>query len=126
MPFLDLIAPIVSHRILARELRLQAKLGYRFSLVGHPPGWINGFMLADMMNRLNPGLGVRGHNFTPSTSSDGPSYSSLQLHGYLAIHHLAPDLKAVLYVCSVYPPGIDASIMRELITKHITINKVPS
>ncbi len=252
MAFLDSIAPPITRSILTRELRLQSELGYKFELTGHPAGWIDGFMLADMtktwhaaglaarglnyftlgaiehglssrfipespyyqawlggylvelesdetwsdqdyfrlpeadqnkwlwhfgdpsaamrfdpraatenlpgyghpakliqwhgtthsdvgarsrrvyaravmagmaamMHQLNPHLTLHGAHFIPPSDSHRPSYTSLPLNGYLAIHDLAPRLKAIFYVCCE-GRRITLTDMRKLITQNITTN----
>lgn len=45
---LSILAKVVGHRILKRELNEQTRLGYKLNLVDPSGAWINGLMLADM------------------------------------------------------------------------------
>ncbi len=80
--------------------------------------------MAWIMNRLSPGLHVCGRQFI-STATAKP-YEPLTIGGYIAIMDLGSDTKALLYVCMTKPNAGDMRVMRDLITRHITVEPMMS
>lgn len=77
--------------------------------------------MAAIMNKIQPGLYLRGKNFVPRLSNGQQSYEETEIKGYFGIFEIAPKLKVVLYVCDSTTVGGLMSRLEGFIANNIVI-----
>lgn len=78
--------------------------------------------LAEIINASNPQLKLGAKSLIPKRKTQ--PYEEIAISGYMIIINLAPRRRAVLYVCMVGDNEPDRKTMKQLITRHVSLEKI--
>lgn len=80
--------------------------------------------MAEILNKIEPGLQLQGKNFVPRFGKQQPSYENIEIIGLFGIFEVAPKLKIVLYVCGTGELGNSTKQLEAFLFDNILIEEV--